>query len=440
MQTPDNQTAETPARLGPIRLAPDVRPVNAATYLFAAFAGITLTTFVSVILPYILNVNLAIPFDEQGRVSGDMGFYRELVLISASSLIGAFSDRTGRKRMFVAGLIVLAIGYSIFGFVDTMLKLILVQIFLAVGIALVNVMVVALQLDYPADESRGKLVGFAGVAIGLGALSIGVVLTRLPFIYSQSGATELLAGRYTMFTMTGIGLVTALIVALGLKGGRPPHTKDNQSLRSLLEIGINAGRTNPRILLAYLSAFVSRGDLIVIGTFYTLWLTQAGIAKGMSIDEAAKTAGGFFGLMMGIALLWAPIMGVINDRLDRTTTMALALACAAVSYLAMGLIPDPLGVWMFPGAVALGIGQMSVVSACQTLIGQEAPRDARGAITGMFSLFGAGGILFITKAGGQIFDAIGPAAPFVLIGAINGLLFLFAVKVRRGPRPTRQSR
>ena len=438
MQSPVRETAGTSARLGPIHLAPEVRPVNAATYLFAAFAGITLTTFVSVILPYILNVNLAVPFDEQGRVSGDMGFYRELVLISLSSLIGALSDRTGRRRIFVAGLIVLAIGYTIFGFVDTMLKLILVQVFLAVGIGLVNVMVVAIQLDYPADESRGKLAGFAGVAIGLGALSIGVVLTRLPFIYSQSGATELMAGRYTMFTMTGIGIVTALIVGLGLKGGRPPHAKDDQSLRALIASGISAGRTNPRILLAYLSAFVSRGDLIAIGTFYTLWLTQAGITKGMSIDEAAKTAGGFFGLVMGVALLWAPIMGVINDRLDRTTTMAFALACAALGYLAMGLIPDPLGVWMFPGAVALGIAQMSVVSACQTLIGQEAPREARGAITGMFSLFGAAGILFITKVGGQIFDAIGPAAPFVLIGAINGLLFLFALKVRRYPHSTRQ--
>jgi MFS family permease len=206
----------------------------------------------------------------------------------------------------------------------------------------------------------------------------------------------------------------------------------------LIVSGFDAGRSNPRVLLAYLSAFVSRGDLIVIGTFYTLWLTQAGISKGMSIDEAAKTAGGFFGLVMGIALLWAPIMGFINDRIDRTTTMAMALAFAAIGYLTMGIMPDPLGVWMYPGAVLLGIGQMSVVSACQTLIGQEAPRESRGAITGMFSLFGACGILFITKIGGQIFDSIGPEAPFVLIGAVNGLLFLYALKVRKSPVTTRR--
>jgi MFS family permease len=438
MQSPKIETTPTPARLGPIELAPGIRPANAATYLFAAFAGITLTTFVSVILPYVLNVNLAVPLDQQGSVSGNMGFYRELVLISLSSIVGAISDRTGRRRIFVAGLLVLAAGYALFGFVDTMAKLILVQVFLAVGIALVNVMIVALQLDYPADQSRGKLVGFAGVAIGLGALSIGVILTRLPFLFSGAGVTELMAGRYTMFTMTGIGAITALIVAVGLKGGPPPHTKENESLKNLIVIGFEAGRNNPRILLAYLSAFVSRGDLIVIGTFFTLWLTQAGIAKGMPVDEAAKTAGGFFGLVMGVALLWAPIMGVLNDRLDRTTMMAMALACAGFSYMAMGIIPDPLGGWMFPAAVALGIGQMSVVSACQTLIGQEAPKEARGAITGMFSLFGAGGILFITKIGGQIFDQIGPAAPFVLIGAINICLFLFALTVRRTANATRR--
>lgn len=421
----------TGARFGPITLAPGIGRINASTYLFSAFAGITLTTFIGVILPYILNVNLGIPLDQQGGVAGNMGFYRELVLIASSSLIGALSDRTGRRLMIVAGLLILAAGFTAYGFVDTLGQLILAQVFLAIGISLVNVMLVTIQVDYAAENSRGKLVGFTGIAIGLGAMLIGVFYARLPSIFTATGMTELAAGRYTMFVMTGLGLVTALLGALGLKGGRPAHQNDSESLRSLIGKGIGAGRDNPRILLAYLAAFVSRADLVVLGTFYTLWLTQAGLAADLPIDEAQKVAGGFFGLVMGVALLWAPILGFINDVFDRTTVMTLALLIAAIAYLAMGLIPDPLGGWMIPGAVLLGIGQMSVVSACQTLVGQEAPPNLRGAITGMFALCGAGGILFITKVGGQIFDAIGPASPFVLIGTINGLLFFFALYVRR---------
>jgi MFS family permease len=99
----------------------------------------------------------------------------------------------------------------------------------------------------------------------------------------------------------------------------------------------------------------------------------------------------------------------------------------------MGLINDPLGGWIYPASVLLGIGQMSAITASQTLIGQEAPAESRGSVIGMFSFFGAAGVMFITSVGGRIFDAIGPAAPFVLIGSINALLFVAAIVVSRLP-------
>ncbi len=384
-------------------------------------------------MPYILNVNLGLPIEQQGRVAGDMGFYRELVLIALSTLIGALSDRTGRRIIFVVGMLVLSAAYVFYGYVDSIAQLIIAQLVLATGIALFNVMIIALQVDYADEGSRGKLVGFSGVAIGFGQALIGAVFLGLPQRFVGAGATELAAGQYTTLAMAGFAFVTAIIALLGLKSGRPPHVDDKLPLRAVIVRGLAAGRSNPRILLAYLSAFASRGDMVVVGTFYTLWLTQAGLAAGMTDDAAARTAGLYFLVVMLTALFWAPILGFINDRVNRTTVMLLSLAIASVGYIGMGLIPDPLGGWMIPGAIVLGIGQISVTSACQTLVGQEAPPESRGSITGMFALFGAGGILFITKVGGIIYDAIGPAAPFVLIGFINGGLCLYALAVRRMP-------
>ena len=418
------------ARLGPVQLANGISTTNAATYLFTAFAGICLTTSISAILPYILNVNLGLPIAEQGRVSGNMGVIREIVLLLLSSLVGALSDRTGRRTLFAAGLIFLAVGYVAYGYVNSMASLITAMIVLAFGIALVNVMVVTIQVDYPEEKSRGKLVGFTGIAIGLGSMMIGLVILRLPSWYAAAGASDVLASRYTTLTLTGLAILTALIAMLGLKRGRPPHADSDSGLRKLIAQGADAARTNPRILLAYFCAFVSRGDLIVIGTFFNLWLMQTGLARGMTADAATRSAGLFFALVMLIALLWAPIMGVINDRIDRTTAMAGSLAIAAVGYSMLGVIPDPLGGWMYPAAALLGIGQMSVVSASQTLIGQESPKAMRGAVTGMFSLFGAAGILSVSFFGGQLFDSVGPTAPFVGVGIINGLLFLLALRVR----------
>jgi MFS family permease len=297
--------------------------------------------------------------------------------------------------------------------------------FATIGIAGVSVMITTIQLDYPQEQSRGKLVGFTGIAIGIGAVMIGLLFTRFPDWYTGMGYEPLMASRLTMFTMTGICLFTAVIVRIGLVGGRPPQVSERQPLRLLLAHGFVAARSNPRLLLSYGCAFVGRADLVVVGTFYSLWLTQAGINAGMAADDAAKTAGGMFALVMTSALLWAPVMGWLNDRLDRTLVMVVALVLALIGYCVMGLLGDPLGPWLYPASIILGIGQMSVTLASNTLVGQEAPAEFRGAVVGTFSIFGAAGILFVTSVGGRLYDGVAPAAPFVMIGLLNGVLGLW---------------
>ena len=153
----------------------------------------------------------------------------------------------------------------------------------------------------------------------------------------------------------------------------------------------------------------------------------------MAPDDAARTAGIFFAIAMSSALIWAPIAGFLNDRMDRTHAMAFAMLLCGAGYSSMGLIADPLGGWMYPATALLGIGQMSAVTASQTLIGQEAPTEHRGSIIGMFSFFGTIGVMFITSVGGRLFDSFGPASPFVLTGAINVILLIAAVIVSRLP-------
>ncbi len=415
------------SRLGPVILVDGVRASHAATYLFAAFLSVCLTTFISTIQPYILTVQLQLPVELQGKVSGDMVFYGELVLLALSSVVGAVSDRIGRRSIFVIGVAILSIGYVGLAFVDSVATLTAGRIFLALGIVIVNVMVATLQADYPAEESRGKLVGFAGIAIGIGAVLIGVVFMQLPTFYGNQGVSELGAGRYTLFTMSALAAVLMIVMAIGLKGGRPPHSQASETLGSRVRQGFLAGRDNPRILLAYFCAFVARADLVVVGTFFTLWLTQAGLQSGLNAEQAASQAGGLFAMVMLCALLWAPIMGWLNDRINRVRAMALSLLLAAMGYLSMALVPDPLGPWMYPAGFILGIGQMSAVTASQTLIGQEAPKAHRGSVVGMFSFFGAAGILFITSVGGRLYDSIAPSAPFAIVGVINALLCVWAL-------------
>ncbi len=419
------------ASLGPIELAPGIRASHAMVFLYAAFIGITLNTFVNFIQPYVLTEQLAIPESEQGRVSGNLVFYAEMVLLAACGVAGIAADRFGRTAVFVTGFVLLAVGFSIYGYVDDYSQLFWLRLFFACGVACINVMVTTVQADYPQEASRGKLVGITGFCIGLGALFLVLVLAPLPSRFAEHVA-PVLAGRYTLLIVSVIALFSALVCWFGLARGRghaDEHTETVPWLESL-RLSLHAARDNPRVALSYGCAFVARGDLIVIGVFFSLWLTQEGIAQGLSSADAVKTAGLFFGLVQGAALLWAPFAGVLNDRLDRLMATALGLALAALGYGAMGLLSNPLGPWMYPFAVLLGIGQMSVMLASQTLIGQEAPAAHRESVMGMFSIAGALGIMFVTKLGGVIFDVWKPG-PFVLVAGGNVILCAAALWLRR---------
>jgi MFS family permease len=106
------------------------------------------------------------------------------------------------------------------------------------------------------------------------------------------------------------------------------------------------------------------------------------------------------------------------------------MAIAATGYLSLGFIGDPTQPIMYGAAVILGMGEINAVLAAQALIGQEAPKDGRGAVVGVFGFFGAIGILLAASIGGYLFDAWMPAGPFVLMGAANATLFIIALSVR----------
>jgi len=78
----------------------------------------------------------------------------------------------------------------------------------------------------------------------------------------------------------------------------------------------------------------------------------------------------------------------------------------------------------------LGIGEFSAILAGITLVGQEAPKEVRGSVIGLFNFTGSAGILFISIVGGIVFDVWMPGGPFVVVGIINLIIFLIAFYVR----------
>jgi MFS family permease len=223
----------------------------------------------------------------------------------------------------------------------------------------------------------------------------------------------------------------------GLKPGVPGRIARKEPLLALMRAGLLAAR-NPRIALAYGTAFAARGDIAVVGTYLLLWSSQAAIEAGASNAKAAATAGALTGIVQGTALLWAGVFGWISTKLRRVTALAVAMALATAGYLGFGLLDDPNARASIGAACLLGVGQMSAILSSQVLIGQEAPQDTSGSVLGMYGFFGAAGILFISAIGGYLFDEWRRGAPFLIMAVANALLLVWTLWVlRTAPGPAR---
>lgn len=422
------------AYLWPIHLAPGVSRANLLTLYYAAFVTIGLISLVNFLQPYLLIEHLKVPAGRQGALTGQLGFVAEATMICLGLLIGAVSDRVGRNAVFTLGLLVLALGYLGLGNVATESGLFALRLWLAVGACLAGVMLTATQTDYPEEADRGKLLGVCALVTALGVTVAVVGGGQLPALFRVRGLDAVQAGTWSMYSLAGVALGSALLVRLGLRRGRPGAAAQTQPLGAVLREGLASAR-NRRLALCYLAAFVSRSDMTVVGLYFSLWVTTTGVEQGLSTAEALARATLLFSAMNVASLLWAPVMGLFIDRLDRVTALGLALALAAFGYGAMCLVADPIGSpWIWPWLVVLGMGVISPVLAAQALLGQETPPALRGAVNGMFNAAGAVGILGISLAGGYLFDAW-KQYPFLVVALLNGLLLAGALVARGRPSP-----
>jgi MFS family permease len=313
MKVEESRDAEI--RVGALWFQPGITGGNFATLCYASFSTIAIITFLGFAQPYLLTEVLHIPLEEQGTFTGLLATFSEIMLLALSGVVGATSDRVGRRLMFVGGFVCIALGYFIYPLADTKLQLILFRCVLAIGFATAPIMLSACIVDYIQERSRGRWLGTNAVFTGLGAMFMAFVLAKLPQWYLEQGASAINAGRYTFWTTSALCLLSAIILWFGLSDRRA-STSSPRNIMQQTAAGFREGWANPRLALAYAAAFIGRGDLVIISTFLSLWVVQTGVENGISAGEALAKAGILYGILQGSALLWAYGMGIIADRVN----------------------------------------------------------------------------------------------------------------------------
>lgn len=427
-------------RIGPLQMRVGVSYKHVLTLFFVSYFGIAMMNSVGIMQAYLFNEILKIPPNEQGSLTGTLLVVQEIVVILLVGLAGAISDRVGRPPVFAIGFLLLALGYCLYplasGDLETVRwELVFFRLFIASGVACINVMLSSVANDYPVDRTRAKMIAGVFIFNGVGIASLPRLVGGLPQMFIEMGIDPVWAGRYAYWCLAGTCVMLALVLLWGLKPGAMTKSKEREPLLATLKVGLAAGRM-PRVALGYAAAFVSRADLAVVSQFLTLWLVREGMAQGMTPAEATVKATLFYIVIQAFALPWAVIFGVLLDRIDRLKGLMIGMGVAFVGYASLGLLENPLSFEMYIAAAFVGAGEMSANISATSLIGKEAPDRGRGAVLGLFSLFGAVGIMVVGVIGGWLFDNWKPVGPFLYMAGSNAVMVLAALLVFLATRTT----
>jgi len=414
-----------------IDLSEGVKRRHLIAYFVVAFVSSSYAGALAMLQPGLLQV-MGIDRASQATLTGNLTAMQEVILIVMLGVMGALADRYGRKPVYVFGLLANAVGFTLYPYADTVSELVVYRIIIAFGTAAMVGMMVTVIADYSQNSTRGKANGLQGLIATLGAF-IPPVLGTLPKVFVDQGFDELAAQRFTFATAGALGLFAAIVAALGLASqvGRVTCTA-KESIATMLRQGLHASR-DEGIALSYGAAFISRGDLAVTGAFLSLWLVQFGTASlGMQPSQAMfELAVPRVIAVVSGALVGALLMGWLSDKVSRVTAVSLASGLAAAVYLSIFFVEDPTAPWFMGLLAIMGVAEISAFVSSQALVGERADANRRGAIIGLFGVSGAVGILIGTAGGGWLFANLQPSAPFVLFGFLNGLVFLWSLRVRR---------
>jgi MFS family permease len=407
--------------------------VHMLTFYLSCYMAIMLATFVPQTQPFLLSEVLHLDTSRQGVVSGNLNFWGEIVIIVTVGLWGSLSDRIGRRAVTSMGFILIAAGIFMYGFARDIPGLLLGRVIYSAGIAAISTMLITLMADYVSNPSRGKATGFLGIMNGLGAMTAALFLLKLPAMFKSGGMDAEAAAFATYSTMAAITLAVGIAMFFGLRRGRDQtHVDKTPMLRQLRE-GIAEGR-RPIIALAYTASFVARGNLAVVGTFFTLWASVYGTTElGLTSAEAIKKGGGILAISYGASLLSAPVFGIMVDRMNRVSALAVSLLVGAVGYGSTYWLDDPFSLPTIISLVLIGMAEVGCIITSGVLIAEQAPDRLRGSVVGVFTLTGAIGILVASVVGGYLFDHWLKTGPFVFFGIIAALVLLWALLLRRRP-------
>lgn len=324
-----------------------------------------------------------------GVAIGAYGLFQALLQIP----FGVVSDRFGRKKIIVLGLLVFVFGSLIAAFANDIWGVIAGRALQGAGA--ISAVVMALAADLTREAMRTRVMAILGASIGLSFI-LSIVLGPLLMNWLD------LSGIF--FVIAALGVVAALLVIFVVP--EPPQQLNNRDMRV---IGAQLGSLVRDPGLLRLDIGICVLHMIITASFVCIPLSL------LDIGIAAQDHWPAYLLAIGLSLLvMLPLVGFGERKFGARLLLLAGIAGLAAAQIALASIAG--SYWGMIVALALFFGFLSVLEALlPSLVSRLAPAAGRGSAMGVYStsqFFGAflGGIL-----GGWLLGETGTSAVYWLL-------------------------
>jgi MFS family permease len=305
-------------------------------------------------------------------------------------LIGALSDRFGRRVWFLTALVLFTVFPFLYRFVQTPDQLFWLRILHGTATAIFGPVTLALVTEM-APTNRGARLGLFEMARGSGHLIAPAV----------AGAMLAMSSPETVFTAAGLLSCAAFVPTLFVRfDDSKVQPVARPSLLAEIVAGVRHAAGRSELWLVGALEFAIYGSIYSLKAFLPIFALDAG--------HGIWAAGLFFTFQEAAHLIVRPFGGRLGDRRGFAPTIALGLIAIGAALIALPSAPNA-GL-LLALAVVVGIGQGLTFPSTVALIGNRMASNHLGLGLGFY-----GALRNLGKVAGP-----------VLVG---GLLELFAARL-----------
>jgi MFS family permease len=327
---------------------------------------------------------------------------------------GMASDKYGRKRIIIIGLILFALGSFIAAGADSLAWVIVGRA--VQGAGAISAAVTAMIADSTREQHRTKAMAMVGGSIGL---VFALTLVIAPLLYQVIGMGGI-------FALTGILSLLAILVVVYVVPPAPMMaavtTAQTVTLREVLH--------NRELMRLNFGVFALHMMQMAMFVVVPAALVQA---LGMPLAEHWKI---YLPVMLGSFVLMLPPLFAGERRGHMKQVFVGAIALLLLVQIGFGLfLSHPVHGWQLVALLLAFFISFNILEASQpSLVSRIAPPAAKGAALGVYNTLQSLGLFVGGALGGWMRQHTGPSSVFVM-GIIASVLWLvIAAGMKKLPR------